>query len=55
MWRPLVGGCNVTRDMGKIVAAAGEWENLGSIEGDEKPWSFLPRVWGVLVKPKKSK
>lgn len=50
MWRPLVGGCNITRNMRGLVLSV-EWENPGVIEGDEQPWSMLPRVWGVLVKP----
>lgn len=54
MWRSLIGGCNMTRNMRAIVAAAGEWENLDSIEGDEQPWSMLPRVWGELVKPSRT-
>ncbi|KAH8693694.1 hypothetical protein BGW36DRAFT_454109 [Talaromyces proteolyticus] len=29
-------------------------EGFGSIQGDEKPWSMLPRVWGELVKPARS-
>ncbi|KAK1749456.1 methyltransferase type 11 [Echria macrotheca] len=51
MWRPLVGGCNLTRDMKKIVLSAGEWDNPEAVEGDEQPWSMLPRQWGVLIKP----
>ena len=41
----------MTRDTRAIIAAAGKWENFESIESDEQPWSMLPRVWGVLVKP----
>ena len=41
----------MTRNIKSIIAAAGKWENYNSIEGDEQPWSLLPRVWGVLVKP----
>ena len=51
MWRPLVGGCNLTRDMKNIVLSAGIWDNPDSIEDGELPWSMLPRQWGVLVKP----
>ncbi|KND87887.1 Methyltransferase-like protein 7B [Tolypocladium ophioglossoides CBS 100239] len=54
IWKSLIGGCNMTRSMRAIVATAGEWENLDSIEGDELPSSMLPRVWGVLVKPKQT-
>ncbi|KYK60331.1 hypothetical protein DCS_01468 [Drechmeria coniospora] len=42
-WWPFVGGCNLTRDTRAVIAAAGEWENYDSIEGDEKPWSMMPR------------
>ncbi len=41
----------MTRNTREILAAAGKWENYDSIEGDEQPWSMLPLVWGVLVKP----
>ncbi|KAK1831428.1 methyltransferase type 11 [Podospora conica] len=53
LWRPFIGGCNLTRDVKKIILAVGEWENVESIMGDEqmKPWGLLPRVWGVLTKP----
>ncbi|KAK0613278.1 methyltransferase type 11 [Immersiella caudata] len=51
MWRPLVGGCSLTRDMKEVVLSAGEWVDGGKIEGDEQVWSMLPRVWGSLVKP----
>lgn len=50
-WRLLIGGCNMTRSITAILLAAGEWEDSNVIQGDEKPWSMLPRVWGVLVKP----
>ncbi|KAK5996463.1 Thiol S-methyltransferase TMT1B [Cladobotryum mycophilum] len=43
-------GCNMNRDIKGIIAAAGEWENGDSIEGDELPQSLLPRAWGELVK-----
>ncbi|KAH6611481.1 phospholipase carboxylesterase family protein [Trichoderma cornu-damae] len=52
IWRPLIGGCSMTRNMRAVLAGAGEWENYDGIEGDEQRWSMLPRVWGVLVKPK---
>jgi len=40
----------MNRDLLKILKEAGEWENLETIEGDEQPWSMLPRIWGELVK-----
>ncbi|KAK0704398.1 methyltransferase type 11 [Lasiosphaeris hirsuta] len=56
LWRRLIGGCNLTRDMKAIIGAAGPWENLDSLEGDEKekPWGLMPRVWGELVKPERT-
>lgn len=53
LWRPMVGGCNLNRDIRAIVLQAGKWENLESIEddGEQKPLHMLPRVWGELVKP----
>ncbi|OAR01233.1 hypothetical protein LLEC1_07663 [Akanthomyces lecanii] len=56
IWRRLIGGCCRNKDMYAALAAAGEWENFESIEGDAdpaKPWVTLPRMWGVLVKAKK--
>lgn len=35
-----------------IIAQAGAWENLSTVQGDEQPWSMLPRIWGELVKAK---
>lgn len=32
------------------ILAAGEWENPGDLEMENNPYSFLPRVWGVLKK-----
>jgi hypothetical protein len=53
LWRPFIGGCNLTRDIKSIILESGEWENVDSVMGDEqqKPWGLLPRVWGVLTKP----
>ncbi|GAB1314572.1 hypothetical protein MFIFM68171_04782 [Madurella fahalii] len=51
LWSFLLGGCNMTRDTKANVAAAGEWENLASMEVDENPWTTFPRAWGVLIKP----
>ncbi|OAA76919.1 Methyltransferase type 11 [Akanthomyces lecanii RCEF 1005] len=55
IWRRLIGGCCRNKDMYAALAAAGQWENFESIEGDAdpgKPWVTLPRMWGVLVKAK---
>lgn len=49
-WRFGVGECNMTRDIVRILGQAGQWDNLGSVQGDEQPWSMMPRVWGELVK-----
>ncbi|ETS78825.1 hypothetical protein PFICI_08678 [Pestalotiopsis fici W106-1] len=49
-WKYVVGGCNVNRDTLAILKQAGAWENFDSIQGDEEPNSFLPRIWGGLVK-----
>jgi len=32
-----------------LLLAAGSWQEV-DIEGDEKPWFLMPRVWGKLVK-----
>lgn len=50
-WRLLISSCNMTLSITMILLAAGEWEDSNVIQRDEKPWSMLPRVWGVLVKP----
>ncbi|KAK6210819.1 hypothetical protein LQW54_005867 [Pestalotiopsis sp. IQ-011] len=26
------------------------WDNFESVQGDEQPWSMMPRVWGELAK-----
>ncbi|KAL2141531.1 hypothetical protein VTI28DRAFT_2231 [Corynascus sepedonium] len=50
LWTRFIGGCCLTRDTISAIKSAGEWENFESIEGDEQPWTMMPRVWGVLVK-----
>ncbi|KAI1867759.1 uncharacterized protein JN550_006900 [Neoarthrinium moseri] len=50
-WSCLIGGCNMNRDILSILRGAGEWEGFGTLDGDEEPWSVLPRTWGTLVKP----
>ncbi len=52
VWRCAIGGCNLNRDMLRILKGAGEWDNFESVEGDEEkePLNILPRVWGELVK-----
>ncbi|KAF3020097.1 hypothetical protein E8E14_004817 [Neopestalotiopsis sp. 37M] len=49
-WRFGVGDCNMTRDIVRILNQAGNWENIESIQGEQEPWSMMPRVWGELVK-----
>ena len=41
----------MTRDIPAAIAAAGEWENQDSIDGDKRTWALMPRAWGVLIKP----
>ncbi|KAI8630361.1 methyltransferase type 11 [Xylariaceae sp. FL1651] len=48
-WSTFVG-CSMTRDVKADILAAGEWENPGDIKEDHDPYSFLPRIWGVLIK-----
>ncbi|KAI2627716.1 S-adenosyl-L-methionine-dependent methyltransferase [Hypoxylon sp. NC1633] len=52
-WSFFLGGCNLNRDIDRIIRSAGTWENADEIEDteQEKPWSMMPRVWGTLVKP----
>ncbi|KAJ6447025.1 alpha-L-arabinofuranosidase [Purpureocillium lavendulum] len=50
IWRQVIGGCDMTHDIKTAIAAAGEWENFESIEGDETPWALRPRIWGELIK-----
>jgi len=45
-----MGGCSMTKNAEAAVVAAGEWEDLGSIEREENPWTTFPRIYGVLVK-----
>jgi hypothetical protein len=51
LWRFLMGGCSMTRDVEATIVAAGEWEDLGGIKREENAWTTFPRVHGVLVKP----
>ncbi|KAF2117309.1 methyltransferase type 11 [Lophiotrema nucula] len=48
-WSALVGCC-LTRNIKEDILAAGQWENPGSIEVADEPYSCLPRIWGVLKK-----
>lgn len=48
-WSILVGCC-LNRNIMDDILAAGEWENPGSIEVADDPYSYLPRIWGVLKK-----
>ncbi|OAQ99181.1 hypothetical protein LLEC1_01744 [Akanthomyces lecanii] len=53
LWNPAWStfvGCNVNRDIRGAILAAGEWEGLENIEESDDHLTFLPRVWGVLVK-----
>ncbi|KAK4238783.1 methyltransferase-like protein 7B [Achaetomium macrosporum] len=54
LWTRVIGGCRLTRDTRSVIESAGEWKNIESIESDELPWSMVPRMWGVLVKPEPS-
>lgn len=49
-WRFGVGGCSLSRNMHHILKEAGEWENFDTLQGNEEPWSMLPRIWGELIK-----
>lgn len=40
----------MNRNMLHILNEAGGWANFETIQGDEEPWSMLPRIWGELVK-----
>ncbi|KAL3481019.1 S-adenosyl-L-methionine-dependent methyltransferase [Aspergillus californicus] len=48
-WSTFVG-CHLTRNVLADILDSGEWENPNEIEEPEDPFSFLPRVQGVLVK-----
>ena len=48
-WSAFVG-CNMNREIKASILAAGEWENPSDIEVDDDPYSYLPRIWGVLKK-----
>ncbi len=48
-WSTFVG-CRLNRDIKVDILAAGEWENPGDIETTDDPYSYLPRIWGVLKK-----
>ncbi|OTA54512.1 S-adenosyl-L-methionine-dependent methyltransferase, partial [Hypoxylon sp. EC38] len=53
-WRFFVGGCNINRDVPRILTSAGAWEGVGAIERDEDhPWDLFPTVWGTLFKPRR--
>ncbi|KAF2664755.1 methyltransferase type 11 [Microthyrium microscopicum] len=43
-------GCCLNRDIRKDILAAGEWENPGEIEVADDPYSYLPRISGILKK-----
>ncbi|RFU24861.1 Glutathione-disulfide reductase, partial [Scytalidium lignicola] len=49
IWSAFVGCC-INRDIKADILAAGEWENPGDIEVADDPYSYLPRIWGVLKK-----
>ena len=48
-WSAFVG-CNLNREIKADILAAGEWENPGDIEVADDPYTYLPRIWGVLKK-----
>ncbi|KAI1769874.1 S-adenosyl-L-methionine-dependent methyltransferase [Hypoxylon cercidicola] len=48
-WSYLVG-CNLNRDITRIIKSAGAWEDIEAMKIDENPSGMLPRVYGVLVK-----
>ena len=48
-WSAFVG-CNMNREIKADILAAGEWENPGDIEVADDPYTYLPRIWGVLKK-----
>ena len=48
-WSAFVGCC-MNRDIKTDILAAGEWENPGDIEVADDPYTYLPRIWGVLKK-----
>ncbi|KAI0114200.1 S-adenosyl-L-methionine-dependent methyltransferase [Hypoxylon sp. NC0597] len=51
-WRVFVGGCDMNRDVLRIIMSAGVWEGVGSIERDEEaPWDLMPIILGTLIKP----
>ncbi|KAI1139279.1 S-adenosyl-L-methionine-dependent methyltransferase [Hypoxylon sp. FL0543] len=50
--RFFLGGCNLNRDILRIIDSAGVWENVGSLQRlEENPWDVTPTVWGTFVKP----
>lgn len=52
-WPHLMGNCNVTRDTGKSLRNAGEWEKVDFGRGkDEVGWEMLGHIVGRLVKAK---
>lgn len=48
-WSSFVG-CSLNRDILADILAAGEWENPDEVQLDDDPYSYLPRIWGVLRK-----
>ncbi|KAI5795168.1 S-adenosyl-L-methionine-dependent methyltransferase [Geopyxis carbonaria] len=51
VWSACLGGCDITRDTGKWVEEAGEWEKIEwrVVQGQGK-WDAVPFVMGVAVK-----
>ena len=53
VWSRLVGHCNLAVNVEGAILNAASWE-VKELGHDELGYNLMPRVWGHLIKPKKS-
>lgn len=52
VWPSCFGGCDLCRDTGRSLRAAGPWKEIDLAMPTDAPWwSTTPHSYGIMTKP----